>query len=426
MKLWDKGIAAEDIVEKFTVGNDRTLDLKLAKYDILGSLAHGKMLSETGFMTKEEFNQVETELKVLLSQVESGWFEIEENFEDVHSKVEYVLTEKLGEAGKKIHTARSRNDQVLVDLHLYFKDEIRGLKQLVKKLFDRLIVLSEANKEKIMPGYTHMQVAMPSSFGLWFAAFAESLIDDVIMLNAAFQIADQNPLGSAAGYGSSFGIDRQSTTDKLNFTTLKFNAVAAQMSRGKIEKTMAVAMASVGSTLSKLAMDTCLYMGQNFGFITFPEQLTTGSSIMPHKKNPDVWELIRARCNKLQNLPNEIALITTNLPVGYHRDYQLLKEAAFPAIESLMGCLKMAEYMLQYIEVNTDFLDAAIYDNLYTVEALNKLVQQGKSFREAYQEVGKQVREGTYKPDKELDHQHIGSLGNLYNDAIVKKMESVL
>jgi len=337
-----------------------------------------------------------------------------------------VLTEKLGEAGKKIHTARSRNDQVLVDLHLFAKDEIKKIKELIRSLFDRLITLSNKYKDVLIPGYTHLQVAMPSSFGMWFGAYAESLVDDVYLLNAAFQVADQNPLGSAAGYGSSFPVDRQQTTELMGFSTLKYNSVAAQMSRGKLERTMAFAMSSVASTLSKLAMDACLYMSQNFGFISFPDQLTTGSSIMPHKKNPDVFELVRARCNKVQALPTELMSITNNLPSGYHRDFQLLKESLLPAIESLKSCLFITEYMLQHIIITDQIINDPKYDYIFSVEAVNTLVKQGLSFRDAYRQVGKDIEEGTYKPERDLEHTHIGSIGNLANDKIQEKMERAM
>ena len=426
MKLWDKGANTETIIEQFTVGNDRLLDVQLAKYDVLGSLAHAAMLHSVGLVNDDELLGIEKELNLLLKAIEQDDFAIEESFEDIHSKVEYVLTEKLGEAGKKIHTARSRNDQVLVDLHLFVKEEIKEIKVLVKSLFDRLIALGEQHKNVLIPGYTHLQVAMPSSFGLWFGAYAESLVDDVYFLNAAYGVADQNPLGSAAGYGSSFPIDRQQTTDLLEFKELKYNSVAAQMSRGKLERSLAFAMSSVAGTLSKLAMDVCLYMNQNFGFISFPAELTTGSSIMPHKKNPDVFELVRAKCNKIQALPTELITITNNLPSGYHRDFQLLKESLLPAIETMKSCLFITEYMLQSIIINDNTLDDPKYDYLFSVEVVNALVQQGLSFRDAYRQVGKDIEEGKYKPMKDLVHTHIGSLGNLANDRIRLKMEQAL
>ncbi|MEM1406767.1 MAG: argininosuccinate lyase [Bacteroidota bacterium] len=426
MKLWEKGINTEKIIEEFTVGNDRVLDLQLAKFDVLGSIAHAKMLASVGLISEDELAGLDKELNNLLQAIEAGDFEIEEGFEDVHSKVEYVLTEKLGEAGKKIHTARSRNDQVLVDLHLFVKDEIDQIRQLVKGLFDRLIALSNEHKDVLIPGYTHLQVAMPSSIGMWLSAYAESLIDDVYLLNAAYKIADQNPLGSAAGYGSSFPIDRQKTTDLLGFSTLKYNSVAAQMSRGKLEKSLSFAMASVAGTLSKLAMDICLYMSQNFGFISFPDQLTTGSSIMPHKKNPDVFELVRAKCNKIQALPSEFMAITNNLPSGYHRDFQLLKESLLPAIESLKSCLTVSEYALSQLIVKEEVINDTKYDYLFSVEVVNELVTQGMSFRDAYKRVSGDIANGAYNPQKTVKHTHMGSIGNLGNEEIVEKMESAL
>lgn len=426
MKLWDKGYTIEKKIETFTVGNDRELDLHLAKYDALGSLAHAQMLKEIGLLSAEELEGIEKEISLILNQIVEGSFEIEAHFEDVHSKIEHLLTEKLGEAGKKIHTARSRNDQVLVDLHLFARDEIQEVKGLISKLFDRLITLSEQHKDVLLPGYTHFQVAMPSSFGLWFGAYAESLIDDIHLLNAAFKIADQNPLGSAAGYGSSFPINRTSTTEKMGFSTLKYNSVAAQMSRGKLEKSMSFGLASAAGTLSKLAMDVCLYMSQNFGFITFPDHLTTGSSIMPHKKNPDVFELVRAKCNKIQALPTELIMITNNLPSGYHRDFQILKESLFSALFTLKSCLEISEYMLQHIIINEKAIDDPKYDYLYTVESVNKEVIAGLPFREAYQKVGQAVQSGAYAPDKEVKHTHEGSIGNLCNEEIKGKMREAL
>ncbi|MBL3658122.1 argininosuccinate lyase [Fulvivirga sediminis] len=423
MKLWDKGYKIESAVEEFTVGNDRQLDLHLAKYDALGSLAHAQMLHEVGILTDEDIKGIDKEIRAILTNIESGDFTIEESFEDVHSKIEHQLTEKLGEAGKKIHTARSRNDQVLVDMHLFCKEEVFTIKSLVKNLFDRLISLSNEHKDVLIPGYTHLQIAMPSSFGMWFGAYAEALIDDIHFLNAAFKISDQNPLGSAAGYGSSFPINRTSTTQKLEFATLKYNSVAAQMSRGKLEKSVSFALASTAGTLAKFAMDVCLYMSQNFGFLTFPAHLTTGSSIMPHKKNPDVFELIRGKCNKIQALPTELTLITNNLPSGYHRDFQLLKESLFAGLFELKSCLQICEFMLQHIIINKEAINDPKYDYLYSVEVVNKEVQNGLSFREAYQKVGKEIEEGNYSPSKEVHHTHEGSIGNLCNDKIVEKME---
>ena len=421
MKLWEKGYTTDNVVEKFTVGNDRVLDMKLAKYDVLGNIAHAKMLCSIGILNSRELDDIIGELENILSAIEDGTFVIEDHFEDVHSKIEYELVAKIGEAGKKIHTARSRNDQVLVDLHLYTKDEIIEIKQLLKKLFDTLMQLSEQHKAKLMPGYTHTQVAMPSSFGLWFSAYAESLIDDMMMLNAAFQISDQNPLGSAAGYGSSFPINRTMTTDLLGFDTMKYNVVAAQMSRGKLEKSAAFAMASTAGTLSKFSSDVCLYMSQNFDFIGFPKELTTGSSIMPHKQNPDVFELIRAKCNKIQNLPSEITLITNNLISGYHRDLQLTKEAFMHGIDEMKDCLTVCEFMLQHIIIKSDIVDKEIYDYMYSVESVNALVLKGMTFRDAYKQLGKEILQGDFVPNRSVNHTHEGSIGNLCLDKIREK-----
>lgn len=427
MKLWDKGYTTDNIVERFTVGNDRQLDMKLAKYDVDGSIAHALMLCKIGVLTDDELKPLVTALMEIRRSIEDGTFVIEDAFEDVHSKVEYELVQKVGEAGKKIHTARSRNGQVLVDLHLYVKDEIKVIKVLISNLFDVLMMLSEQHKDVLIPGYTHMQVAMPSSFGLWFGAYAESLIDDVIQLNAAFQIADQNPLGSAAGYGSSFPIDRNMTTNLLEFSTMRYNAVAAQMSRGRLEKSTAYGLASVAGTLSRLSADVCLYMSQNFGFISFPKELTTGSSIMPHKQNPDVFELIRAKCNRIESVPNELALITGNLTSGYHRDYQLLKGSIMETIDTVKDLLEVTAFMLPHIQVNKDVLDNPIYDHLFSVEEVNKLVMGGMSFRDAYRQVGQDILEGRFKPEKgSLNHTHQGSIGNLCLDEIRAKMEQQL
>jgi argininosuccinate lyase len=426
MKLWDKGFSTDEKIDFFTVGNDRELDLVLARFDVIGSRAHAAMLFEIGLLSEEEWNRVEEELNALLDLIAKGEFVIEAGFEDVHSKVEYLLTQKLGDTGKKIHTARSRNDQVLVDVHLYLKEELVEVKKLVSVLFDRLMALAERHKRVLMPGYTHFQVAMPSSFGLWFSAYAESLIDDVYMLHAALKVTDQNPLGSAAGYGSSFPIDREHTTKTLGFADLKYNSVAAQMSRGKTEKTVAFALSSVAATLSRFAMDICLYMSQNFGFVSFPDELTTGSSIMPHKKNPDVFELIRGKCNKIQALPYELTLITSNLPSGYHREFQLLKEGLIPAIQNLKSCLEIFSFSLESIQVNDDILKDSKYDYLFTVEEVNELVQQGIPFRDAYKIVGEKVEKGEFKPKKEVNHKHIGSIGNLALDEIRTKMERAL
>lgn len=422
MKLWDKGYTTENIVDRYTVGKDRILDLKLAKHDVSGNIAQAQMLNKIGILTKDELQDLLSALQEISDDIEAGTFTIEEQFEDVHSKIEFELVEKIGDAGKKIHTARSRNDQVLVDLHLYVKEELEAIKTLSKTLFDTLIDLAEQHKNVLMPGYTHMQVAMPSSFGLWFSAYAESLIDDVIMLNAAHKIADQNPLGSAAGYGTSFPIDRKMTTELLGFETMKYNVVAAQMSRGKLEKTTAYALASLGGTISKFSADICLYMSQNFNFIGFPKELTTGSSIMPHKQNPDVFELMRAHSNKIQNLPVELSFLTNNLTSGYHRDFQLLKESLMAALDQTKDNLEVCNFMLQHIKVNADILNNPIYDYLYSVEEVNKLVMDGMSFRDAYQKLGKEIMQGNFSPSKEVHHVHEGSIGNLCLEEIREKM----
>jgi len=425
MKLWEKGIPTDIKTDIFTVGNDRELDLLLAEYDVVGSMAHAKMLAKTGLLTTEEAQDLVMALEDILTDIKKGDFFIEQSFEDVHSKVEYLLIEKLGDTGKKIHTARSRNDQVLVDVHLFLKAELTAIKLQTKELFDLLMAKAEASKDILMPGYTHLQVAMPSSFGMWFSAYAESLVDDIVMLNAALTVADQNPLGSAAGYGSSFPIDRTFTTEELGFKTLKYNSVAAQMSRGKAEKTAAFAMASVAGTLSKLAMDVCLYLSQNFSFITLPQHLTTGSSIMPHKKNPDIFELIRGKCNKIQALPYELTLITNNLPSGYHRDLQLLKEGLFPAIQTLKSCLEMMAFSIKEVQPNENILDDKKYDYLFTVDALNELVTSGVPFRDAYKIVGEQVENNSFQSPKATKHTHEGSINNLCLNEIISKMEAV-
>lgn len=423
MKLWEKGIPTDQRIDLFTVGNDRELDIVLAKYDVLGSLAQTKMLYQVGLITENEKKDLLQALNEILTDIENHTFKIEENFEDVHSKIEFLLTEKVGDAGKKIHTARSRNDQVLVDMNLYLKDELKMIKDQTRKLFDLLLVLAEKNKNILLPGYTHFQIAMPSSFGMWFSAYAESLIDDVILLNAALKIVDQNPLGSAAGYGSSFPIDRTFTTRELDFKTLKFNSIAAQMSRGKSEKSTAYALSSLAGTLSKLAMDVTLYLSQNFNFLSLPTHLTTGSSIMPHKKNPDVFELIRGKCNKIQALPYELTLITNNLPSGYHRDLQLLKEGIIPGIQNCKACLEIAHYSLQDIQVNKNILDDPKYDYLFTVDALNELVAEGIPFRDAYKIIGQKVEQGTFQSPKKTTHTHEGSINNLCLVEIKKKMD---
>jgi len=421
MKLWDKGFSTDKKIDIFTVGNDRELDLILAKYDVIGNLAHAKMLHKIGLLTAEEIASLEVELNAILKTIEAGEFTIEDSFEDVHSKVEYLLTEKLGDTGKKIHTARSRNDQVLVDVHLYLKDALVEINDGVDELFNLLIQLAEQYKDVLLPGYTHLQVAMPSSFGMWFSAYAETLIDDIYFLKAAYKVADQNPLGSAAGYGSSFPIDRDETTTLLDFDTLKFNSVAAQMGRGKLEKSVSFGLSSVAATLAKMSMDICLYMSQNFNFISFPDELTTGSSIMPHKKNPDVFELIRGKCNKLQALPMEFTMISNNLTSGYHRDLQLLKEGLIPAFSTLKSCLEMMTYSMKNIQVKTNIVEDEKYLYMFSVEEVNKLVQSGVPFRDAYKIVGKDINEGNFNPDKSVIHTHKGSVGNLCLEEIVAK-----
>ncbi|MDR2816056.1 MAG: argininosuccinate lyase [Proteiniphilum sp.] len=423
-KIWDKGFEANQKVADFTVGNDRELDLRLAKHDILGSMAHIKMLVKIGLLDAEEETALQTELQNILAEVKQGNFKLNGEAEDVHSQIEAILTERLGETGKKIHSGRSRNDQVLLDVKLYFKEEIQQIKNEITALFDLLQSLSEQHKETLLPGYTHAQIAMPSSFGLWFGAYAEALTDDMHTLAAAWRVADQNPLGSAAGYGSSFPLDREMTARELGFSTLSYNVIAAQMARGKTERILAQSMANIASTLNKLAADNCMYLSGNYGFISYPDELTTGSSIMPHKKNPDVWELIRAHSNRLQSLPNEITLMTTNMPHGYHRDYQLLKETLFPAIETLHALLQMSHFMLEHISVNKNILSDPRYDYLFTVEEVNNRVLQGVPFREAYRQVGKEVQTGSFHAPKQVHHTHAGSIGNLCTEEIRKKMKN--
>ena len=425
-KLWDKGFEPDKMIEEYTVGDDRELDMRLARYDVEGSLAHIAMLEKIGLLTAEELSTLTAGLREIAAEIEAGRFEIEPGTEDVHSQVELMLTRRLGDAGKKIHSGRSRNDQVLVDLKLFLRDELRQTADAVKVVFDRLQELSERYKAVLMPGYTHLQIAMPSSFGLWFGAYAETLIDDMRLLAAAWHIANQNPLGSAAGYGSSFPLDRTMTTRLLGFEALHYNVVAAQMSRGKSERAAAAAIAAVAATIGRLAMDACLFMSQNFGFIALPDELTTGSSIMPHKKNPDVFEIMRGRCNRLQSVPNEIALLTTNLPVGYHRDLQLMKDILFPATTEIKRTLRMCDFMLAHLRVNEHILDDRKYDYLFTVEDVNRLVLQGTPFREAYKEVGMAVQKGAYTPTREVHHTHEGSIGNLCTAEIRQKMERVL
>lgn len=426
MKLWNKGFEPDKLIEDFTVGADRELDLRLARYDVQGSMAHIRMLESIGLLESSELSVLLEALERIAQSIERGEFVIEEGVEDVHSQVELMLTRELGDMGKKIHSGRSRNDQVLVDLKLFMRDEMKTVAKAVKHLFDRLQSLSNAHKDTLMPGYTHLQVAMPSSFGLWFGAYAESLVDDLEMVAAAYKIANQNPLGSAAGYGSSFPLDRTMTTRLLEFEDLHYNVVAAQMSRGKTERAAAYAIASVASTLGKFAMDVCLFMCQNYGFISFPDNLTTGSSIMPHKKNPDVFEIMRGKCNRLQAVPNEISLLTANLPLGYHRDLQLLKDIIFPATTTLCQCLDMCDFMLEHITIKENILDDERYNYLFTVEDVNRLTLSGVPFREAYKQVGMAVQRGEYTPTKEVHHTHEGSIGNLCNDKIAEKMNKVL
>jgi argininosuccinate lyase len=426
MKLWDKGAAIDKKIESFTIGQDKVLDLELAAFDVIGSLAHAEMLQQIGLLTTEELTKLSATLRDIYEMVKAGKFVIEEGVEDVHSQVELMLTRQLGDTGKKVHSGRSRNDQVLLDLRLYFRDEIRQIAYQIKNLFDTLTRLSEEHKGVLMPGYTHTQVAMPSSFGLWFGAYAESLTDDITLLQAAYRIVNQNPLGSAAGYGNSFPLNRTLTTRLLGFDTLSYNVVYAQMGRGKVEKTLSFALASISGTLAKFADDVCLYLSQNFGFIAFPDHLTTGSSIMPHKKNPDVFELIRAHCNKIQALPHEISLITANLTSGYHRDFQVLKESLFPALQQLKLCLDICDYALQHVSVNEHILEDEKYKYLFSVESVNKEVLNGLPFRDAYKKVGEAIEKGTYQPEKEVHHTHEGSIGNLCTKQIREKMEKTL
>ncbi|MEQ8363669.1 MAG: argininosuccinate lyase [Cyclobacteriaceae bacterium] len=424
MKLWQKDKDALKEVSQFTIGKDNELDLFLAPFDVMGSLAHIQMLESIGLLERNELDELSKALKEIYKEIQNGNFKIEEGIEDIHSQIELMLTTRLGEIGKKIHSGRSRNDQVLVDLKLFLRNEIQELVSEIKDLFDLLIVLSEKHKETLLPGYTHLQLAMPSSFGLWFGAYAESLVDDVITLQSAYKITNKNPLGSAAGYGSSFPLNRKMTTELLGFNDLNYNVVYAQMGRGKTEKVVASAISNVASTLGKLSMDACLYLNQNFGFISFPEELTTGSSIMPHKKNPDVFELIRSRCNTLQSIPHEITLITTNLPSGYHRDLQLLKESLFPAFSQLKDCIRMTHLMLSNVEVKKDLLKNEKYKYLFSVEEVNKLVLQGIPFRDAYKNIGQSIEKGEFEYSDELHHTHEGSMGNLCNEEIQGMMKS--
>ena len=421
MKLWQKNTDANQAVDKFTVGRDREMDIYLAEADVLGSLAHTRMLNSIGLLNDKDLEAVQRELKNIHAEIVAGRFKIEDGVEDVHSQVEFMLTERIGDAGKKIHSGRSRNDQVLVDLRIFLRRQIWEIVEDIDLLFRLLQTLSEKYKEVLMPGYTHWQIAMPSSFGLWFGAYAESLVDDTEMMHAAYRICNKNPLGSAAGYGSSFPLNRTMTTRLLGFDTLSFNVVYAQMGRGKTERILAQAMSSVAATLARLAMDNTMFLNQNFNFISYPAELTTGSSIMPHKKNPDVWELIRGKCNLIQGLPNQIAMMTTNLPLGYNRDLQLLKEILFPAIADLRSCLQMAHYMLENISVQTDILNDPKYDYLFSVEVVN-----GTPFREAYKKVGLDIEAGNFKAPHTVHHTHEGSIGNLCNDQIAKLMDAQL
>ena len=424
--IWDKGKPVNDLIQRYTVGLDREMDMYLAKYDVMGSLAHITMLESIGLLEKEELVALSAELKNLLDLIEEDNFVIEDGVEDVHSQVELMLTRKLGDMGKKIHSGRSRNDQVLVDLKLFTRDKLRGVVNSVKALFDILIKQSNRYKDVLLPGYTHLQIAMPSSFGLWFGAYAEALADDMLFLRAAFEQSNRNPLGSAAGYGSSFPLNRQMTTDLLGFESMNYNVVYAQMTRGKLERNVAYALATVAATLSRLAFDACMYNSQNFGFIKLPDDCTTGSSIMPHKKNPDVFELTRAKCNRLQALPQGITLMPINLPSGYFRDMQLVKEVFIPAFDMLEDCITMVAYMLEHITVKEDILSDSKYDAIFSVEEVNRLALEGVPFREAYKQVGASIENGTFVPNKEINHTHQGSIGNLCNDMIVSKMEQIL
>jgi len=426
MKLWQKNIVSLKEVETFTVGNDRQLDMYLAPFDVLGSLAHIQMLQTINLLSSEELIVLQKGLKEIYKNIEAGKFKLDDDVEDIHSQVEIILTKKFGDTGKKIHSARSRNDQVLVDLKLYLRHEIEMLVHDVKDFFNVLIQQSEKYKTYLLPGYTHLQLAMPSSFGLWFGAYSESFADDMITLHAVWEVVNKNPLGSAAGYGSSFPINRKLTTELLGFEDLNYNVVYAQMSRGKTERIVAQALANFGATLSRLSMDACLYLNQNFNFISFPAELTTGSSIMPHKKNPDVFELIRAHCNRIQALPNEIMLMAANLPSGYHRDFQLLKEHLIPAFENLRNCISMAILMIKNIEIKKDILQDEKYKYLFSVEEMNKLVLQGTPLRDAYKKIGMDIENNNFQYSLQLNHTHEGSIGNLQNDAINEMMNEVI
>jgi argininosuccinate lyase len=426
MKLWQKNTTVSSAVEKFTVGKDKEFDLMLAPYDVLGNIAHAKMLATVGLLTNDESAALVKELQSIYSIAMSGDLTIADSVEDIHSQVEFLLTKALGDTGKKIHSARSRNDQVLVDIKLFLRNEIEELVQAVQPFFALLITQSEKYKSQLLPGYTHLQLAMPSSFGLWFGAYAESLVDDLITLQSAYQVVNKNPLGSAAGYGSSFPINRTMTTELLGFADLNYNVVYAQMGRGKAERITSQAMANLAETLARLSMDMCLYLNQNFDFVSFPPELTTGSSIMPHKKNPDVFELIRSHCNRIKALPNEISMMTTNLPSGYHRDLQLLKEHLFPAFQTLKDCLSMAHLMLENISVKENIMNDAKYKYAFSVEAVNALVLEGLPFRDAYKKVGLDIESGNFEIGSEVNHVHEGTIGNLCNEQIQKMMQTVL
>ncbi len=425
-KLWDKGKATNEEIERFTVGRDREMDLFLAKHDVLGSMAHITMLESIGLLGSDELPILLKELKSIYALAESGDFVIEEGVEDVHSQVEMLLTRKLGDLGKKIHSGRSRNDQVLLDMKLFTRAQIQSIAEAVSELFEVLIEQSNKYKDVLLPGYTHLQIAMPSSFGLWFGAYAESLVDDMMLLLAAWKMTNRNPLGSAAGYGSSFPLNRQMTTDLLGFDSMDYNVVYAQMGRGKIEKTVAFAISGIAATISKLAFDSCMFTSQNFGFIKLPDECTTGSSIMPHKKNPDVFELTRAKCNKIQTLPQQIMMIMNNLPSGYFRDLQIIKEIFIPVFEELRDCLKMTTHIMREVEIKKNILDDAKYDFIFSVEEVNRLVLEGMPFRDAYKKVGLDIEAGKFTPNKKIEHTHEGSVGNLCNDQIEKLMKETI
>jgi len=425
-KLWDKGTTVSEAVEKFTVGQDRDLDMFFAKFDVLGSIAHATMLESIGLLTSDEFSSLKKGLSQIYTEINEDIFSIDKGVEDIHSQVEILLTKRLGEIGKKIHSGRSRNDQVLLDIRLLVRSHLAQIVAEIKDLFDLLIDLSEKYKNVLLPGYTHMQIAMPSSFGMWFGAYAESLLDDLLQIQAAYTVVNKNPLGSAAGYGSSFPLDRKMTTHLLGFDDLNYNSVYAQMGRGKVERVVSQAMASIAETLAKMSMDITTYMSQNFGFISFPDELTTGSSIMPHKKNPDVFEILRARCNRIKALPNQIMMITSNLPSGYHRDFQLIKENFIPALFEMSDCLQITHFVLKQIKISANILDDPKYDYLFTVDSVNELVKKGVSFRDAYKQVSEQVEKKTFKKPEQVDYTHEGSIGNLANEKIVTAIEKLL